>query len=352
MPTHERYLKHMEYYRDYNRKHPEKNTERKKKYQHEYRLKNRDKIRASGREYRLKNREKEMARHHDYSLKNKERRSEYGRKYRKEHPRKYTEAQKARRRDRYWKDPDKMRKLSRDWASKHPEKARSWASRWYHNNPERGKITRKEYYKKHPEVTRESWRRSKAGRTEFVNDIKRGLRCSMCGQSFPDFPSIIDFHHAGKEPKSEGVAILMGHVKSEKAILAEIAKCMPLCANCHRMLHSDERKKQKSSPTVPSAWRKQNIKRVQLVDAIKRKQRCSVCGQSFPDCPSVIDLHHADKESKLKGVGQLVGHNASEKAILAEIAKCTPLCANCHRKLHDLEKQEKKRNPRELSSAT
>ena len=55
---------------------------------------------------------------------------------------------------------------------------------------------------------------------------------------------------------------------------------------------------------------------------------CSSCGE--PD-PRVLEFHHeGNKESE---VSRLMGRGASLDALKAEMAKCTVLCANCHRKL-------------------
>ena len=55
---------------------------------------------------------------------------------------------------------------------------------------------------------------------------------------------------------------------------------------------------------------------------------CSQCGETDP---RVLEFHHeGDKESE---VSRLMGRGASLDALRAEIAKCSVVCANCHRKL-------------------
>jgi len=54
---------------------------------------------------------------------------------------------------------------------------------------------------------------------------------------------------------------------------------------------------------------------------------CMDCGRSFPkEC---MDLDHREGEVKKRGVGLMMG--VSEAMLLAEIAKCDVVCANCHR---------------------
>ena len=60
----------------------------------------------------------------------------------------------------------------------------------------------------------------------------------------------------------------------------------------------------------------------------KRKIGCKICGESEPCC---LDYHHIEIKENL--VSRLVA-GASWKKIVSEIAKCTLVCANCHRKIH------------------
>lgn len=51
------------------------------------------------------------------------------------------------------------------------------------------------------------------------------------------------------------------------------------------------------------------------------------CGQTFPMC--VMDFDHRDPSLKCFGIGQY--KEGSVTKLLAEIAKCDVVCANCHR---------------------
>jgi hypothetical protein len=55
---------------------------------------------------------------------------------------------------------------------------------------------------------------------------------------------------------------------------------------------------------------------------------CAHCGGSFP--PYVMDFHHRDPEEKLFSIGAtMISHKLS--VLMAEVAKCDVVCANCHR---------------------
>lgn len=62
-----------------------------------------------------------------------------------------------------------------------------------------------------------------------------GGACSNCGGVFP--LRVFDFHHIGVKDGSPSV--MMAN-RSTEIIAAEIAKCVLLCANCHRLEHGDD----------------------------------------------------------------------------------------------------------------
>lgn len=61
---------------------------------------------------------------------------------------------------------------------------------------------------------------------------KNNVRCSQCGESHP---AVIDFHHINPEEKDRNPS---GWMRMHgKKLFEELAKCIPLCSNCHRKLH-------------------------------------------------------------------------------------------------------------------
>jgi hypothetical protein len=66
-----------------------------------------------------------------------------------------------------------------------------------------------------------------------------------------------------------------------------------------------------------------------LLDAYKRQTGCGLCPENEPVC---LDFHHCS--GKDENVSRLVGQCSLRRAE-REIEKCSLLCANCHRKLHD-----------------
>jgi hypothetical protein len=61
-------------------------------------------------------------------------------------------------------------------------------------------------------------------------------KCSKCG--YDKCWSAIEFHHLNPADKSVTPARMFRKAITEER-LAELNKCIPLCANCHREIHSN-----------------------------------------------------------------------------------------------------------------
>jgi hypothetical protein len=56
---------------------------------------------------------------------------------------------------------------------------------------------------------------------------------------------------------------------------------------------------------------------------------CTDCGDDYP--PYVLEFDHC-RGQKIRAIGSMISsHRDSIEALLAEIAKCDVVCANCHR---------------------
>jgi len=101
------------------------------------------------------------------------------------------------------------------------DKHKKYSAAYYEGNKTRIKATSKKIRKEH----RALW-----------IEYKTKLACSVCGFAHP---AVIDFHHP-PGTKKYGVNAL---VKDGRYALAyeEAAKCIILCANCHRIHHYNEK---------------------------------------------------------------------------------------------------------------
>ena len=80
---------------------------------------------------------------------------------------------------------------------------------------------------------------SKRPRKQAIRDwwyaYKKTQQCEHCGND--DFRVLV-FHHTGNKEFNLGLATNRGF--SKEKIMAEVAKCIPLCGNCHMILHYEE----------------------------------------------------------------------------------------------------------------
>ena len=103
-----------------------------------------------------------------------------------------------------WKDPEARRKWERVWYQKH-KKRRSDMKRSRRKNLK-----------------------------EKLDAYKRGLKCSHCPESDPD---CLQFHHRDPGLKDFAIGGMTRLGAEWSTVLAEIEKCLVLCANCHIKEH-------------------------------------------------------------------------------------------------------------------
>jgi len=68
----------------------------------------------------------------------------------------------------------------------------------------------------------------------------KGGKCSICG--YDKYVGALDFHHMNPEEKDFSIAD-KGYTRSWENTKIELDKCILLCANCHREIHSKEKGK-------------------------------------------------------------------------------------------------------------
>ena len=118
---------------------------------------------------------------------------------------------------------------------------------------------------------------------------------------------------------------------STERLLDEVAKCDIVCANCHRIrtwLRDDpgSRRVVDGSSGLDrkrTSWRTH----ARLLDDLKDTP-CGDCAGRFPPC--AMDFDHRNARTKRTAVSRMIGR-AGTATIMAEVAKCDIVCANCHR---------------------
>ena len=104
--------------------------------------------------------------------------------------------------------------------------ARADAKRYYRNNPEPYK-----------ERARLEGKTKAKQRIAECDQIKAAIGCQCCGESLL---CVLDFHHltGNSKGKDDGMPVTRAAWKSRKCFLEELAKCIVVCANCHRKIHA------------------------------------------------------------------------------------------------------------------
>lgn len=90
----------------------------------------------------------------------------------------------------------------------------------------------KQYPSKNPQYDK----KARAEIKKYLNFIKESKKCEICGEGRG---VCLDFHHKNRDDKE----ICLGDIRvlSIEIIQREVEKCMVVCANCHRIIHSNER---------------------------------------------------------------------------------------------------------------
>jgi hypothetical protein len=85
---------------------------------------------------------------------------------------------------------------------------------------------------------RQTKNRLKDKRRSLIDDKKAESGCQNCG--IRDV-RVLEFHHTDNRTKDFAISDYYYHQFGEDRLLEEIAKCIVLCANCHRILHYQQK---------------------------------------------------------------------------------------------------------------
>jgi len=186
---------------------PYKDPEKRKEYMREYRRKNKDKLKELNKVWRDNNPERAKKLANKAAL-----------KYYKNNQDDLLEKARLRNNTKEWKEYQKQ------WSEKNKDIiSEKNKQRWKNDEEYRLKIKNrtKEYRKQ---------------RVQEINEIKREIGCNNCDENDP---CCLDFHHKDPSEKTSGISELVHACYSIDCILEEVEKCIILCSNCHRKLHSN-----------------------------------------------------------------------------------------------------------------
>jgi hypothetical protein len=174
-------------------------------------------------------------------------------------------------------------------------------------------------------------RTRQAATLEFLRELRR-VPCADCGGTFE--PYQMDFDHRDPAQKSfqmtDGRAMLMNRDR----LLAEIAKCDVICANCHAIrsarFRAERAVRQRASRPETRRHASRQRRSLPIRDLLLRlrDRPCMDCGNRYP--PIAMEFDHRDPSMKRYNVA--ASWCRSIAWILEEAAKCDIVCRNCHRK--------------------
>jgi hypothetical protein len=148
--------------------------------------------------------------------------------------------------------------------------------------------------------------------------------CEECGRLFPS--ECMDFDHIN--PKTKLFDPSGGFWKGipiEK-LMDEVAKCRLLCCYCHATKTYLERIS--NGNDNQSYNKKHYLKKQAVINEIKEKNSCQICGKYFDHW--LMQFDHLDKQYKTDCVSNILARHSLDVA-LKEIEKCQLLCIGCHR---------------------
>ena len=105
-----------------------------------------------------------------------------------------------------------------------------------YKNIDEQKAAQHKSYLKHKKTVQQRGRAIILRNRKFVRRYRRLCKCRVCGENRPP---CLDFHHRNPDEKVATIAYMIKNRQTIKRIKEEIRKCDVLCANCHRLEHSD-----------------------------------------------------------------------------------------------------------------
>lgn len=91
-------------------------------------------------------------------------------------------------------------------------------------------------------------------RRKKLDEYKQTLACAGCGTTDH---RVLEFHHRDPSEKELEVSLMLNW--SWKKMMAEVHKCDVLCANCHRILHYEERAAKRQSAVGTEVDTKESV---------------------------------------------------------------------------------------------
>ena len=93
----------------------------------------------------------------------------------------------------------------------------------------------KSWYSRNTEIQKSKSTSRRKDIRDFLDGIKQGSVCKLCGESEP---CCLQFHHIDGDKKEISLSMVASHGWATERIHREVEKCTVLCANCHFKVHN------------------------------------------------------------------------------------------------------------------
>ena len=103
-----------------------------------------------------------------------------------------------------------------------------------YKNYEQERACQRRAYQKNKQYYKDKSRKRRKEICNFWHEYKKDLVCVRCGEN--PHPAAMHFHHRNPEEKVASVSTMIRAPVAHQKIIAEIAKCDPVCANCHAII--------------------------------------------------------------------------------------------------------------------
>lgn len=94
---------------------------------------------------------------------------------------------------------------------------------------------KREWYKLNSKKVQKEVHDRRTKLREWLNEFKSTKECTLCGEKHI---ACLDFHHTNPEEKEIDPSQMISNGWSKERMIKELDKCIILCANCHRKMHS------------------------------------------------------------------------------------------------------------------
>lgn len=162
-------------------------------------------------------------------------------------------------------------------------------------------------------------------RLQDIVDEWKASGCVDCG--YGDIRAI-DPDHGDGETKAGHVSRMVQLCAAADRIRSELAKCLPRCARCHRLVTQSQRPNSwRHMERLPPSW-KRRLEMQDCNDAIKLARGCDDCG--WRGWARGLDWDHV-RGRKTATIAVLIANGRPWAEVSSEMQKCDLVCANCHR---------------------